>query len=73
MPIEAWFMDADIVSDQREPHRCEPNRPVSRVELDKLGVVSWEGLDADKFVLLVFAALAAVLALLARSTSWFTL
>jgi hypothetical protein len=46
---------------------------VSRVELDKLGVVSWEGLDADKCVLLVFAALAALLALLARSTSWFTL
>ena len=49
MPIEAWYMD-EVAADQREPHRCSPNVPVTRAELDKLGVLSWEGLDADKFV-----------------------
>lgn len=48
MPITAWFMDADTAADQRLPHKQEPNKPVSREELAALGVLSWEGLDADK-------------------------
>lgn len=48
MPIEAWFMDEDTAADQRAPHRLSPNAPVSKEELVALGVVSWEGLDADK-------------------------
>jgi len=49
MPIEAWFMDSEE-GDQRKEHRLSPNKPVSREELVELGVLSWEGLDADKWV-----------------------
>lgn len=48
MPISAWFMDDDTAADQRLPRKQEPNKPVSRDELAALGVLSWEGLDADK-------------------------
>jgi hypothetical protein len=47
MPIEAWYMD-ESVEDQRSEHRQSPNVPVSRKQLLALGVLTWEGLDADK-------------------------
>ncbi|XP_022528844.1 acireductone dioxygenase [Astyanax mexicanus] len=43
--IEAWFMD-ESSSDQRLPHRLEPNQPVSLQELQKIGVFYWK-LNAD--------------------------
>lgn len=43
--IEAWYMD-DLDTDQRLPHRCEPNEPCSLAALRKLGVLAWR-LDAD--------------------------
>lgn len=45
--IEAWYMD-DTDRDQREPHRLEPNQPVSPQKLAELGVLYWH-LDADKW------------------------
>ncbi|KAG9268825.1 1,2-dihydroxy-3-keto-5-methylthiopentene dioxygenase [Astyanax mexicanus] len=46
--IEAWFMD-ESSSDQRLPHRLEPNQPVSLQELQKIGVFYWK-LNADIYV-----------------------
>ncbi|XP_068920873.1 acireductone dioxygenase [Petaurus breviceps papuanus] len=45
--VEAWYMD-DSSEDQRKPHRCEPQSPVSLEELQQLGVFYWK-LDADKY------------------------
>ena len=47
MPLEAWYMSSDDAADQRAPHRLSPNEPVAKAQLDALGVLSWEGLDAD--------------------------
>ena len=44
MPISAWYMDDDTALDQREPHRAAGDSAVPMVELDKLGVLSWEGI-----------------------------
>eukprot|EP00611_Tribonema_gayanum_P011779 TRINITY_DN2211_c4_g1_i1.p1 TRINITY_DN2211_c4_g1~~TRINITY_DN2211_c4_g1_i1.p1 ORF type:complete len:218 (-),score=74.73 TRINITY_DN2211_c4_g1_i1:602-1174(-) len=46
MPLEAWYMDDDTETDQREPHRKVPNEPCSFETLDALGVLHWH-LDAD--------------------------
>jgi 1,2-dihydroxy-3-keto-5-methylthiopentene dioxygenase len=40
-PIEAWYMD-DSQEDQRTPHQCTPNRPVSFEDLEKVGVLYWK-------------------------------
>src|SRR5690242_10296222 len=48
MAIEAWYMD-DSSEDQRAPHKQTPNAPVSREQLDALGVLQWSGLDADNY------------------------
>ncbi|KAI8918564.1 1,2-dihydroxy-3-keto-5-methylthiopentene dioxygenase 3 [Powellomyces hirtus] len=39
--VEAWLYNEEDPSDQREPHRYSPNRPVSMDELDVLGVLRW--------------------------------
>eukprot|EP00670_Eutreptiella_braarudii_P014147 CAMPEP_0174328388 /NCGR_PEP_ID=MMETSP0810-20121108/15105_1 /TAXON_ID=73025 ORGANISM="Eutreptiella gymnastica-like, Strain CCMP1594" /NCGR_SAMPLE_ID=MMETSP0810 /ASSEMBLY_ACC=CAM_ASM_000659 /LENGTH=50 /DNA_ID=CAMNT_0015442461 /DNA_START=22 /DNA_END=171 /DNA_ORIENTATION=+ len=46
MTIEAWLMD-DSAADQREPHKREPNCPVSFEQLQELGVYHWK-LDPTK-------------------------
>lgn len=33
--------------DQRLPHKCEPNEPVSQDKLDQLGILSWSGLTGE--------------------------
>ncbi|XP_061089420.1 acireductone dioxygenase [Conger conger] len=43
--IEAWYLD-ECNGDQRLPHKCDPNKPVSLEELKQLGVLHWK-LDAD--------------------------
>lgn len=40
--VEAWLMDEDTKTDQRAPHRQEPNVPVSLEELEKIGVLYWK-------------------------------
>ncbi len=40
-------MDEDTTVDQREPHQRSPPEPCSFETLDALGVLHWEGLDAD--------------------------
>lgn len=45
--LECWYMDEDTESDQRLPHRREPNEPASVDAIRALGVVSWQ-LDADE-------------------------
>ena len=47
MAITAWYMDEDVVTDQREPHKTEPVRPVSLNELKAIGVLSWSGLTGE--------------------------
>jgi hypothetical protein len=44
---EAWYMD-DLDADQRQPHKLEPNQPVSGKQLEELGVLHWV-LDADNY------------------------
>jgi hypothetical protein len=46
--VGAWYMDASD-ADQRLPHQCEPNEPVSLEALKELGVNYWS-LDADRYV-----------------------
>ncbi|XP_048046287.1 acireductone dioxygenase isoform X2 [Chanodichthys erythropterus] len=43
--IEAWYMD-ESSEDQRLPHRLSPNRPVTREQLEQIGVYHWK-LNAD--------------------------
>ena len=45
MTISAWFMDTDVDSDQRLPHLPDHCVSVSTEELNKLGVLSWTGLE----------------------------
>ena len=45
---DAWYMDDRDDVDQREPHRLEPNEPVSGATLRRLGVTYWK-LDADSY------------------------
>ena len=45
MTISAWFMDADVDSDQRLPHLPDDCVSVTTEELTKLGVLSWTGLE----------------------------
>lgn len=40
--IDAWFMDSDQETDQREPHRQTPNAPASAQQLRDLGVLYWK-------------------------------
>lgn len=47
MTIEAWYMDEDTNSDQRLPHRQNPNVACDIPTLKALGVLHWQ-LDADK-------------------------
>jgi len=47
-PLEAWYMDNDTTTDQREEHRQEPNQPCSMQTLASLGVLYWK-MDADNF------------------------
>lgn len=49
MVVVAWYMDDDVATDQRAPHKRSPNVPVPKEHLDKLGVLQWH-LDADKYV-----------------------
>lgn len=46
MAIEAWYMDKDETVDQRQPHRQEPNKPVSLDKLVQLGVLHWSGITS---------------------------
>lgn len=48
MTVSAWYFNEHDESDQREPHKHEPNREVSLDHLTKLGVLQWH-LDADKY------------------------
>ena len=48
MPLEAWYMDDDTTTDQREEHRLQPNQPVSLEVLQKLGVLYWT-YDSDTY------------------------
>uniref|UniRef100_A0A0E9X3W1 Acireductone dioxygenase n=1 Tax=Anguilla anguilla TaxID=7936 RepID=A0A0E9X3W1_ANGAN len=43
--MEAWYLD-ESDEDQRLPHKCNPNKPVSLEELKQLGVLHWK-LNAD--------------------------
>ncbi|KAJ8353147.1 hypothetical protein SKAU_G00207140 [Synaphobranchus kaupii] len=43
--MEAWYLD-ESNEDQRLPHKCNPNKPVSLEELKQLGVFHWK-LNAD--------------------------
>ena len=45
MVVRAWYMD-DSSEDQRAPHQQVPNKPVSKEQLDAIGVLQW-ALDAD--------------------------
>ena len=49
--VEAWYMSTDQSKDQdqRQPHRQEPNAPVSLEQLIELGVLHWNlpGLEED--------------------------
>jgi hypothetical protein len=45
MPISAWYYDTVDTSDQRAPHKTD--RVVSTEELDKLGVLSFQGITGD--------------------------
>eukprot|EP00245_Coleochaete_scutata_P001071 TRINITY_DN112_c0_g1_i1.p1 TRINITY_DN112_c0_g1~~TRINITY_DN112_c0_g1_i1.p1 ORF type:complete len:198 (-),score=58.69 TRINITY_DN112_c0_g1_i1:704-1297(-) len=45
--VDAWYMD-NLDSDQRLPHRFEPNQAVSMEKLADLGVLYWK-LNADIF------------------------
>lgn len=38
----------DSDADQRQPHKLEPNQPVSGKQLEELGVLHWV-LDADNY------------------------
>ena len=44
MTITAWYMDTVDSVDQREPHKNDDAREVTKKDLDALGVLSWEGL-----------------------------
>jgi len=44
MTIRAWYMDDDVVTDQRQPHRRDEH-DVSRELLDSLGVLQWSGIN----------------------------
>jgi 1,2-dihydroxy-3-keto-5-methylthiopentene dioxygenase len=46
MTIEAWYMDSEE-KDQRLEHKTDPLESVSREELKKIGVLSWEGINVD--------------------------
>ncbi|KAG1678878.1 hypothetical protein FOA52_003546 [Chlamydomonas sp. UWO 241] len=46
--IDAWYMDDDTTTDQREEHRQTPNRRASPEALHELGVLYW-GMDADAY------------------------
>ncbi len=48
MPLEAWYMDEDTATDQREEHRLQPNQPASLEALQKLGVL-YMTYDADTY------------------------
>ena len=37
MTIEAWYMDDDTTTDQRQPHRQSPNAECDSAALEKLG------------------------------------
>jgi 1,2-dihydroxy-3-keto-5-methylthiopentene dioxygenase len=47
MVLTAWYMDDDVVTDQRARHQKQPNEPVSQATLKELGVNYW-ALDADR-------------------------
>lgn len=53
--VEAWYMDEATEEDQRKPHRCEPNQPVSLELLSQLGVFYWKvgGREAGSVFLLL--------------------
>lgn len=38
--MEAWYIN-ESDADQRLPHKCDPNKPVSLKELKHLGVFHW--------------------------------
>ena len=37
--FEAWYMDDDTETDQREPHKQDPNVPCPPEKLKKLGIL----------------------------------
>jgi len=39
--MEAWYMD-ESSEDQRLPHRLSPNQPVTREQLQDIGVYYWK-------------------------------
>ncbi|KAJ8398218.1 hypothetical protein AAFF_G00430620 [Aldrovandia affinis] len=45
--MEAWYID-ESDADQRLPHKCDPNKPVSLEELKHLGILYWM-LNADLY------------------------
>mmetsp|Transcript_13942 Transcript_13942/g.44234 ORF Transcript_13942/g.44234 Transcript_13942/m.44234 type:complete len:196 (-) Transcript_13942:32-619(-) len=45
--VEAWYMDSSD-ADQREPHKQDPNAPVTPEVLAELGVLYWK-LDPSKY------------------------
>ncbi|XP_002399605.4 1,2-dihydroxy-3-keto-5-methylthiopentene dioxygenase [Ixodes scapularis] len=47
--VQAWYMDSDTTTDQREEHQLDPPLPVSIDEVrDKSGVLYWK-LNADTY------------------------
>mmetsp|Transcript_16170 Transcript_16170/g.45056 ORF Transcript_16170/g.45056 Transcript_16170/m.45056 type:complete len:216 (-) Transcript_16170:97-744(-) len=40
--FEAWYMDEDTETDQREPHRQQPNKPCPPETLKEIGVLAWK-------------------------------
>ncbi len=46
--VSAWYMD-DVQGDQRAPHQCVPNEPVSVDVLQDLGMLCFH-VDADTYV-----------------------
>lgn len=48
MTIKAWFMDDDLVTDQRAPHRRATDADVSFEYLQELGILAWSGITSPE-------------------------
>ncbi len=48
MTVDAWYLDDDMVTDQRKPHRQDPNAPAGESDLQEVGVLCWS-FDTDTY------------------------